>query len=489
MNNKGQKLKIATWILAMLVGSVIQLSAQGITIHDEDNYNFKLSSGKHRTTQISINGFNNFNIEFRGDIEVNDDDTDIIGISPGGYLEINKTTFGSKRSIIVESVNGILKKEYYEGRSKVNFEPDGKQWLAEILPEIVRSTGLAAKSRINRYYKAGGVSAVMNEVARLKGSYVQAIYGKHLLEKEELTNNEKVSSLTSLSKTITSDYYLAELLDHSSSQFLKNETMSEAFFDAAAQIDSDYYTAQVLKNAMSNYAPSGTVIEKIMKACDNIGSDYYQAEVLESIIQKSNLSGAVLVEIIKSTKNIDSDYYQAQVLSKTLKKRSLPKDAFNAVMTSIGEMESDYYMAAVLSDLLKNEIEDDIQQSIMSILEREMDSDYYRSTVLSTIVSEQKMSARTMNGLANVLADMSSSHYASSVISDAARNNSFEKSTLIAIINASGNISSDYYLSEALISLSSQVRASDEEVKKSYREVARKINSSTYYGEAIKAID
>ena len=68
-----------------------------------------------------------FNVEMRGTIELTDDDSDIKSISDDGYMEIAKTVFGSKRSIRIESLGGgKMSKEYYEGRTKMPWDPNGK---------------------------------------------------------------------------------------------------------------------------------------------------------------------------------------------------------------------------------------------------------------------------------------------------------------------------------------------------------------------------
>src|ERR1700741_2224166 len=105
------------------------------------------SNGVHKWRNTT--GVTNFNIESRGKIEVTDDDRDIKSLSNDGYLEITKTVFGSKRAIVIESLGGgKIKKEYFEGRTKMDWDPNGKNWLAEILPEIVRSTTLGAEGRV-----------------------------------------------------------------------------------------------------------------------------------------------------------------------------------------------------------------------------------------------------------------------------------------------------------------------------------------------------
>ncbi len=75
-------------------------------------------------------GFANYDIQVKGDITVNDDDTDIKSISAGGYLKFSKKTFGNKRSITVESnSSGKIDYEYYEGRKRFLMSPRaGNGW-------------------------------------------------------------------------------------------------------------------------------------------------------------------------------------------------------------------------------------------------------------------------------------------------------------------------------------------------------------------------
>src|SRR5882724_9023854 len=94
------------------------------------------SSSNNSTSRITINrnGINSFNVEMRGQIELTDDDKDIKSISADGYLEITKTTFGGKRTLVFSPMATGVKREYYEGRDKVDFEKEGRLWMGEILP-------------------------------------------------------------------------------------------------------------------------------------------------------------------------------------------------------------------------------------------------------------------------------------------------------------------------------------------------------------------
>lgn len=129
-------------VMLLLTTTVVEHYGQDTNIHDRNKIVIRNRSG-----------FSSFDVEVRGKVELTDDDKDIKSMSPDGYLEVRKTVFGSRRALVISPDGGGLKKEYYEGRTKVAFEPAGRQWMAEILPELVRSTTIGAESRVERFFK------------------------------------------------------------------------------------------------------------------------------------------------------------------------------------------------------------------------------------------------------------------------------------------------------------------------------------------------
>lgn len=491
MKYLGQKLKIKGLVLlAVMLVAYASGMAQTVIKSDENKDRIVITKNNNTWKHTSKSGLSSFNIEYKGKIEVTDDDKDIKSISPGGYLEISKTTFGSKREILVEAASGgSLRKEYYEGRTKTEWEPAGRKWLAEILPEIVRSTGIAAESRVNRFYKQGGVDAVLNEISRLDGNYVVSIYGKLLLAKDGLNNNDLKKALEGIAERLNSDYYLAEILKDNASKFLSNEATTDVYLEAAIKIESDYYASVVLKEALDSYKPSASSLAKIMEASKSIGSDYYQASLLNKVLDLDDLDGDLLAEVIETTKDVGSDYYQSQILSKALDKKGLSSSSFNSLIVAVSDVSSDYYMASVFSKLAENKLDEDVIIKMVDLVDEKLSSDHYASVVLSKLMQNQELSSRSVEKIATAITGLGSSHYASSAIKSISKNDNLSKESLISIIKAIGNISSDYYAASALESIAPLVKKSDESVKDAYRTAAKSINSDTYYGRAMRAID
>jgi hypothetical protein len=207
------------------------------------------SGNDSKVTYKRSDGFNSFNIEVRGKIEVTDDDRDIKSMSGDGYLEITKTTFGSKRTIIISAEGNTLKREYYEGRTSVSYEPEGRKWLSEILPEVVRTTTVAAESRVNRFYQRGGVQAVLTEIGVIESDYIKAHYAG-LLMKLPVQSKDYAVIVSKVSAELDSDHYLSEFLDKNLSKFIQNKDAVEAVFVATNKMGSDHYKTQVIKEAL-----------------------------------------------------------------------------------------------------------------------------------------------------------------------------------------------------------------------------------------------
>ena len=120
---------------------------------------FEINGKGNKThTYRNNSGVYSTELEYRGKIIFNDAETDVNYISPGGFIKFSKRSFGNRRTIILESeAQGIITREYREGSKKLPFEPEGRKWMASVLPEIIRTTGIGADERVKKFYKKGGI--------------------------------------------------------------------------------------------------------------------------------------------------------------------------------------------------------------------------------------------------------------------------------------------------------------------------------------------
>ncbi|MEJ1239636.1 hypothetical protein WBG78_15980 [Chryseolinea sp. T2] len=479
---------ITAAIVAISTCATIQATGQEVRAESS-------SSTSERHNGRSVNRWRNtsvgtdFNVETRGTIELTDDDKDIKSLSNDGYLEITKTVFGARRQIVIESLGGgKIKREYYEGRTKMEWDPNGKNWLGEILPELVRSTTLGAEGRVNRIFQKGGAKGVLDEIDELHGDYAKAHYAKLLLEKN-IPSADMASVVSRIADDIHSDYYLATVYQNHVEKMLVTPASADAFYQGTQRINSDYYKTVVLKEALKKFSASPSQIKTILQAAASIKSDYYLSVVLSALLEEDNLKDESLTDLIAVSANIPSAYYRTQVLSKALEKKGLSARAQKELVASLSGVSSDYYKTGVVTKMAEGgTIDKGVQTELITLVSNSVGSDYYSAIALKSLLEHQQLSDASFKQVVIAGGKLNSANYASEVLKRAGEGD-LNKEQLIELIKATSSINSDHYLTEVLTSIASQVKNSDQQVKDAYRQAAKRINNDTYYGRVLKAID
>ncbi|WP_347925956.1 hypothetical protein [Pontimicrobium sp. SW4] len=431
------------------------LLAMPINSYAQTNTNISNNNGKSRIS-ISNNG-KDFKIEYEGDITLSNDDTDIVAISSGGFIEIERSSFGNRRRIVIESDrNGNLIKKYFEGRTEKNFTPEGQKWLAEVLQEIVRTTTIGAESRVNRFYNNGGANAVLTEIKRIESDYVKAAYFKLLLNKT-LNNNDLVNVIDTAGNEIESDHYLASILTSNQKAFLSSNQTITAYINAAKSLESDHYITNVLKKVINDKSISDSQMDSLLEIATNINSDHYVTQVLTEVMDSRALNSQNISKIISLSKDIQSDHYKTQVLKKVINDKSLPSNAYNEFLNTLSDIKSDHYISIVINELIDNVGSSSGRYSLnklLDVVKNSVGSDHYAATIYMKIANQN--------------------------LSD---------DQLVSALNSLTHIQSDHSMSQALMAFANKVKNSPERVKSAYRAAAKSIGSDHYYGRAVKAID
>ncbi|HZY78152.1 MAG TPA: hypothetical protein VFE50_01420, partial [Cyclobacteriaceae bacterium] len=403
-------IRLTTLMCLLTFGVAIAQSSTSSTSYSKND-------GKTMTIRHN-NGFQDFQVEMRGKMEITDDDKDIKSMSPDGYLEITKTTFGSRRTLVISSQGGSLKREYYEGRTSMPWEPEGRKWLAEIMPELLRTTTIAAESRVNRFYKQGGVNGVLNEISQMESDYVIQHYADLLMRIPGVASKDYAGIVRKVTQKMESDYYITEFIKNNNDKFLNDKDATNAVFAAAAEMDSDHYKTEIIKSALRAQPISLESVKLVLAASDRMDSDHYKTEVLTTLLRQPNLTDPIVAEMINSTRGFDSDHYRTVVIQKALGQKNLSAASYQKVLESIREFDSDHYKTQVLTDLLSNKLPTDQVFNLVT-LSNSFDSDHYLTIVFQKILKNQELSDEAFKSLMERVSNLDSDHYATQIMKSA----------------------------------------------------------------------
>ncbi|NVK53766.1 MAG: hypothetical protein HWD85_12595 [Flavobacteriaceae bacterium] len=439
---------------AFLLSVTPAIGQTSITTSKGKTYHISSTSKNGVRTYHIKDGQKDFRIEYEGDITLSDDDKDIVAISRGGFIEIKKSSFGTKRRILIHNENGTLVKKYFVGWSEKPYSPDGKKWLSEILPEILRTSTIAANTRVNRFYNKGGAKAVLKEVSSMNKDYVKSAYIKLLLEKN-LNTSDLVKTIEFTGEYIKSDHYVSQILKSNQKAFLKSERTTTAYINATKNIGSDHYATSVLKKVIEDKEITDSQLATLLEITKGIKSDHYISQLLKNIIDSRKLNARNMSKALDLIKRMKSDHYKVSILKKAMNTKGLSKNNYNQFLNIVHDLKSDHYKATVVKVLLENKSANSLNTAL-SIINNNIRSSHYMASMYKKMVETYNLS----------------------------------ESQLIDVINsAEKNIRSSHNLSSVLVALSKQVNRSSEKVKDAYKKAAKTIKSDTYYGRAMKAIN
>lgn len=316
-----------------------------MSIHGEDDrQRIKVETGRCKLM-----------IDMDGQIQFLEDETGVAGLSRRAHLEIEEKLDGVRRR--VEFRPGA------DGRPEIRWELNGKtadydaaarEWVALMIPQIFRMTGIQAEERVGRFLASGGPAAVFEEIELIQGDRVQRLYFVQLMEQVDLTQQQAGRWLRMAGAEIGSDYELAETLAVLPAGELASPEIQEAFVVAAGSIGSDYEMRRTLQRLLSQERLSTTVLDPLLAAAKTIGSDYECTELLVAIARQVPAGDPLPTSYYEVAASIGSDYEMRRALSQVAE-RPMGEEALSSVLAAAREIGSDYELAELLVELIRRQ--------------------------------------------------------------------------------------------------------------------------------------
>jgi hypothetical protein len=444
-------------LLTFFISILVILSSYG---QNEVELNGK---GNQTHTYKSSTGVTSTELEYRGKILFNDDETDVAYISPGGFLKFSKKSFGTRRTIELEGEsNGNILRSYKEGSKKIAFEPEGRKWMASVLPEIIRTTGIGAEERVKKFYSKGGLDAVLNEIDQLKSDYVQSIYYTATLQLDGLSNADVQRILQHAGDELSSSYEQSKLLRNNSDKFSDSEANMNAALKYVEGISSSYEQSKIYIHFLTKEDLSEANKSMIIKGVREISSTYEQSKVLVAIL-KDDLSDTNIELVIAEIPNISSSYEQSKVLSYLVKNQEIDEIDFDVLLKAISSISSSYEQSKVLRYLVTEHELNTEQVITIAKASSYISSDYEQSKFIQNLINKQDLNEESIEVVLSATDNISSSYERTKVLTMIANSDNFSQQNFDSFLKYASEISSSYDQSKVLRILTEMDNLSDED--------------------------
>src|SRR6266542_73956 len=323
----------------------------------------------------------------RGEVEFNDDYTEVKRVADGGSLEVRESRGGSRRRLEIEAgPGGGLSFSYFVNGQNRPYDADAKAWVARVLDEAVTESGLNAGPRAQKILKGRGADGLLDEISRLKSDHVKNLYFQELFKSGRLDARAATRVAGIASRQMSSDHYKAQVLAGLQEQAVRDEATRAALLEAAGTIRSDHYRAQTLLAGLKSDKLSREALLLALKGVGGISSDHYKTQVLLKVAESHLDDNAIRSAYIEAAATIGSDHYRAQSLSALLSKGDNSKEALLVALKATAAMSSDHYKAQTLLKLAGERPNDETVRAALIEAARSIKSDYERGRVLSAII-------------------------------------------------------------------------------------------------------
>jgi hypothetical protein len=304
--------------------------------------------------QVYINTDDNRREELKrqGTVTLTDDLKDIKSISPNGYLKyMRSVNDDTKRIEITSDANGNLSRTYTENGKQVAYEPAGREWLQQVMPDLMANTGIGIAELVNDLYGKAGAKGVLAEAEKVGSSHAKARFVHYLFQQPDLKPADVKASLQFVDKHVSSDYERRKALGSVSASHLNNKDVVSTYLQVSGKINSDYERRKALLHLLETPALSNESMTMALEQTGRISSDYEKAKVLQQLAKKP----AFIQQNYKPTFSIidrfSSDYEKSKSINAIVKNHTLSQAQYTELLPVVSRINSDYEKSKVLRNI------------------------------------------------------------------------------------------------------------------------------------------
>ncbi len=461
-------------------------------------------------------------VRIRGEVDFNEDFTDIVRLARGGSFSIELDDGRTIREVeITADRGGRLERRWLVNRREMDYSDGAEAWLADALQEFFRRSSYMLDERVAWILDTRGVQGLLEEASLAYSGYLRARYYSKAIQSGQLSAPQVQQILALAQREIDSDYELSGLLRSVPADYLQDQGVRQAYvqasnslesdyemgrvlaailmqeglsdelvlslFRSAQELESDYELAKLLIGIAPRYLHNDRLRSAYISNADDIQSDYEHTRVLFALFEQPNLNSQILLQLLESATNIDSDYELSRLLQRTASNYVVDEALRVAFFDAVNSVGSDFEHRKILSALLGNTqlaplVVRDVLQSAMAI-----DSDFELGNILRETAGTYVMDDTLRPLFFQAVETVDSDYERRRVLTSVAERREATKAVILDVIAAARTIGSDHEKASLLMTLGQRHRG-DEQLREAMMDVADTLDSDYEHGRVMRML-
>jgi hypothetical protein len=308
------------------------------------------SKGEHR--YINVDNNKREELYYDGKIALTEDLKDIKSISPNGYLKYMRSVNNDTRRLeITSDAQGNLSHTYTENGKKMAYEPAGRAWLQQIMPDLMANTGIGVEELVKNTYQKAGAKGVLSEAEKVNSQHGKMRFINHLLQQPNLKPADVKQSLQFVDRHVNSDYERRKVLGSVSPANLSDKEVVSSYLQVSNKINSDYERRKALLHLLETPNLSNESMAMALEQAGKIASDYEKSKVLQQLAAKPDFIKNNYKPAFAIIDKISSDYEKSKSINFILKGQSLSHTQYKELLPVVSRIGSDYEKSKVLRNI------------------------------------------------------------------------------------------------------------------------------------------
>jgi hypothetical protein len=400
-----------------------------------------------------------------GEIEFTDDERGIASLGDDGYLLIKERHRGDRRELEAEADgDGSINYRYWVDGRKQPFDDEARDWLADVIPTVLRNTGLGAEARVKRLYEKDRVEAIVREISLMESDYVRSLYVRHLADQQDLSSDEVLQVFDVIDTELDSDFERANALGALSSSVRQHPERLEEYVRAIQGIDSDFEMRRALQYLQLDKQLPDEVVLAVLRAAEDMDSDFERTELLLEIAPHCLDATELGEAYLRAADGIDSDFELRRTLCAVAISGELAPESLRRLIEFSTSLESDYEKAQFLLSIARRSgLTDDIFRE-MILAATTLDSDFEKRRTLSALPLKELESADVYTAVIRAIDDVGSDFEKAELMLQLATTATVDNERTRQYVRATDDIESDFEKGRVLATLIDRTELSDQQV-------------------------
>jgi hypothetical protein len=388
----------------------------------------------------------NIDVHTSGKVRLNSDATEIEGITPGGFFEVNERRGDTLRRLRVEpSTSGQLSYTYKVNGQQQEFDAAAGAWFSNFLVALERFTDFAADSRVSSLLKQGGPQAVLDEIGNLQSDYVKQVYFIKLFENAILPGPMLVKALDEARNEISTDYSLAQVLLTIAQRYdLNDEAQRTAFLNGTNKLNTDYEHSRVLIELLKRPNLSSQIQRAALESAKTISTDYEKSRILTMLAGMSTFEESEISTYLDLASSIGTDYEHSRSLMALIEHQKLSSSAISQILKSASTIGTDYEKSRILLAVDQSNNFDETQIATYLALVDSVGTDHERSRDLLALMHDHKLPSDSIAKIISETQKIGTDYEKASVLTDVAQRYPIRGALRDAYIKAAESIGTEY---------------------------------------------